>query len=213
MDDPLDPAARSQRMALVRCTGNRSTERRVEAVLLAAGIDGWVKHPRGIPGRPDFFFPRESLVLFVDGCFWHCCPTCRRHLPRNNVTFWSRKLDANRRRDNRVRRALRAQGYHVMRVWEHQLRGETWRNRLISMLRRHSSDEPRSLRSTRGASGERQNCVKRDRASGAVRSRPLSPGRSVAASSTWQATLRYDVPTDPPRQLMGGNQATPPAGA
>lgn len=154
MEDPLDSAARSHRMALVRAAGNRSTEERVEFALLAAGVEGWEKHPLGIQGRPDFYFPSQRLVLFIDGCFWHCCPTCHRRTPRNNADFWSRKLEANRKRDNRVRRALRAQGYHVMRVWEHQLRGETWRKRLISLLRRHSRGVPETERATRGVSVE-----------------------------------------------------------
>lgn len=134
--DPLSQAERSERMSRVRSTGNRSTEGKVEETLKAAGISGWEKHPKNVPGRPDFYFPAHRLMLFVDGCFWHACPRCGRRMPSNRVDFWRAKIDENRQRDNRQRRRLRAQGFHVMRVWEHDLKGDTWLKRLRSMLRK-----------------------------------------------------------------------------
>lgn len=130
-------------MSRVRGGGNRSTEGRAEAALVASGIDGWVKHPKDILGRPDFYFPTHRLAVFVDGCFWHRCPTCNRRMPANRAEFWRAKLDENRRRDNRTRRRLRAEGYHVMRVWEHDLKRETWLKRLRSMLARIERDSAR----------------------------------------------------------------------
>lgn len=132
--DPLSPAERSALMRKVKGTGNRTTEACVEAALLAAGIGGWEKHP-ALPGKPDFFFPAQRLLLFVDGCYWHGCPRHVRY-PQARADYWRAKIDRNRRRDNRVRRALRAQGYHVMRVWEHDLKADVWLKRLQAMLRR-----------------------------------------------------------------------------
>ncbi len=134
MVDPLSPEARSALMGKVRSTGNRSTEGRVEAALTAAGVAGWEKHP-DLPGKPDFHFSAHTLVLFVDGCQWHACPRRVRY-PQANADYWRAKIDRNRRRDNRTRRHLRQQGYHVMRVWEHDLKGVTWLKRLRAMLRR-----------------------------------------------------------------------------
>src|SRR4051812_47843318 len=114
--DPLNPRERSERMSRVRPTGNKSTEGRVETLLTECGIEGWEKHPKGVPGRPDFYFPAYRLMLFVDGCFWHACPVCQRNWPTNRAEFWREKIEGNRRRDNRKHRQLRAQGYHVMRV-------------------------------------------------------------------------------------------------
>ena len=70
--------------------------------------------------RPDFVFPKLRLAVFVDGCFWHGCP---RHgnQPANHRAFWRRKLAANVARDRRVNRALRAAGWRVLRIWEHEL--------------------------------------------------------------------------------------------
>jgi len=134
--DSLSPTERSARMARVRGAGNKSTEGLVEAALVKNGIDGWEKHPKGLTGKPDFYFPAQRVTVFVDGCFWHACPTCNRNVPTTRKEFWRDKIDGNRRRDNRQRLLLRRQGYHVMRVWEHQLRADTWLKLLRSMLRR-----------------------------------------------------------------------------
>ncbi|CCF86130.1 very short patch repair endonuclease [Nitrolancea hollandica] len=136
MVDSLSPDERSERMARVRSTGNRSTEGRVEAALVSSGISGWEKHPRDIPGKPDFFFDRYRLALFIDGCFWHGCPKCQRRMPKARAEFWQAKIEGNRQRDRRVRRKLWSRGYHVMRVWEHDLNRDTWLRRLQAMMRR-----------------------------------------------------------------------------
>jgi DNA mismatch endonuclease (patch repair protein) len=131
--DPLTPQQRSERMARVRSTGNRSTEGRIEATLVECGINGWVKQSREIRGRPDFYFPAANLAVFVDGCFWHGCPKCCR-MPRTRREYWVEKITGNRRRDDRLRRQLRREGTRVMRVWEHDLKRGNWLNRLRRML-------------------------------------------------------------------------------
>ncbi len=138
MVDPLTPAERSARMARVHGSGNRSTEGRAEAALVAASIGGWEKHAKisTSRSRPDFYFPEHRLAVFVDGCFWHACPVCARNWPTNRAEFWRAKIEGNRRRDSRVRRQLRREGYHVMRVWEHELRRDVWLKRLRTMIRR-----------------------------------------------------------------------------
>jgi DNA mismatch endonuclease, patch repair protein len=124
--DPLSAAERSARMSRVRSKANRSTEVRVAAGLTAAGIRGWTSNAPGVTGSPDFYFAEARLALFVDGCFWHGCPTCNRRIPRARRAFWRDKIAANRRRDRRVSRQLRADGHRVYRVWEHSLRDEGW---------------------------------------------------------------------------------------
>lgn len=44
MSDPLSKTERAVRMSKVRSKGNRSTESRVELVLIESGIQGWEKH-------------------------------------------------------------------------------------------------------------------------------------------------------------------------
>ena len=137
--DTLTPAERSERMALVRSKGNRSTELMVEAALRTMNLPRWRKHPSSVRGRPDFYFPRLRLAVFVDGCFWHACPQCGR-TPKSRRAFWTAKLDANRRRDQRVRARLRRDGFHVVRIWEHDLRSRRWTARLLRLVRRIESE-------------------------------------------------------------------------
>jgi DNA mismatch endonuclease (patch repair protein) len=84
--------------------------------------------------RPDFVFPKLRLAVFVDGCFWHACPVHATQ-PRNNAAFWRRKLAANTARDRAVNRALRASGWRVLRLWEHEL-ARKQEARLLGRLRR-----------------------------------------------------------------------------
>ena len=58
------------------------------------------------------------MVIFVNGCFWHGHKRCRcSRLPSTRRTFWSEKIQTNRKRDERVRRALRRMGWKVLTVW------------------------------------------------------------------------------------------------
>jgi DNA mismatch endonuclease (patch repair protein) len=66
----------------------------------------------------DIVFPTEKVAVFVDGCFWHYCPE-HAVLPKNNAEFWRVKLEGNRERDVATTGALEADGWSVVRVWEH----------------------------------------------------------------------------------------------
>lgn len=134
--DPLSPEERSERMARVRATNNRSTEKHVAACLIRLGLRGWTRHPEEVAGRPDFCFVKERVAIFVDGCFWHGCPHCQRNIPVTRRHFWEEKLRINRRRDRRVKRTLQSQGYAVVRIWEHALRDKRWLRRLTSELQK-----------------------------------------------------------------------------
>src|SRR4051812_38087009 len=124
MSDVFTPAKRSQGMSRIRGRGNKETELALAKLLRRHRIIGWRRH-QPLFGRPDFVFPKLRLAIFVDGCFWHCCPG-HSNLPVNNRAFWKAKLEGNRRRDRLVVRTLRASGWRVMRIWEHELsrRGE-----------------------------------------------------------------------------------------
>jgi DNA mismatch endonuclease, patch repair protein len=110
-------------MGAVRGRGNRTTELRLRMALVQAGISGWSHHRGDIPGKPDFFFERARLAIFVDGCFWHGCVKCG-HIPKTNQAFWSAKINRNRQRHREVQRSLRVQGIATLRFWEHQLRDD-----------------------------------------------------------------------------------------
>jgi DNA mismatch endonuclease, patch repair protein len=62
----------------------------------------------------------HRLAVFVDGCFWHGDPL-HATAPKTNAAFWRKKIAANRTRDRLVTRTLRALGWRVLRIWEHEL--------------------------------------------------------------------------------------------
>jgi DNA mismatch endonuclease (patch repair protein) len=76
--------------------------------------------PVGIPGSPDFANKSGRIAVFINGCFWHGCP---KHFktPKTRRKFWADKIRDNKARDRRANRKLRGDGWHVIRVWEHEL--------------------------------------------------------------------------------------------
>lgn len=74
-----------------------------------------------IPGsrrRADLAFISAKVIVFVDGCFWHGCPT-HGTWPKTNAAWWKTKIEANIRRDRDTDATLRAKGWRVLRYWEH----------------------------------------------------------------------------------------------
>lgn len=143
MTDRLTVAARSALMAKVRGRGNATTEGALARVFRAEGYAGWRRQValRGVRRdgsawrvRPDFVFRARRVAVFVDGCFWHGCP---RHgtRPSGHRAFWLKKLRANQARDRRNTRDLRAAGWRVVRLWEHELKPKV-RAVLVRRLRR-----------------------------------------------------------------------------
>lgn len=133
MTDVLTQAQRSANMAKIRGWGNASTELRLVAVFRALGITGW-RRKLSLPGKPDFVFPARKLAVFVDGCFWHGCPLHATQ-PKQNSEFWRTKIARNQARDLLVTRQLRARGWRVLRLWEHELT-KRYEARLLARLRR-----------------------------------------------------------------------------
>ncbi len=119
MPDIFSKRKRSAVMAAIRSRGNRDTELRLIGFMRARGITGWRRGSK-FTSKPDFVFPAVKLAVFVDGCFWHGCPLHGTQ-PKYNAKFWREKLARNRARDREVNRALRARGWRVRRIWEHEL--------------------------------------------------------------------------------------------
>jgi len=74
---------------------------------------------RGLRSRADIVFGPRKLAVYVDGCFWHCCPE-HGSMPKANADFWEEKLARNRERDRQTDRRLRDEGWQVIRIWEHE---------------------------------------------------------------------------------------------
>jgi DNA (cytosine-5)-methyltransferase 1 len=66
----------------------------------------------------DLVFPRQTLAVFIDGCFWHGCPKHSRDT-KSNTVWWRDKIQANRNRDAETTLKLQGKGWRVIRIWEH----------------------------------------------------------------------------------------------
>lgn len=71
----------------------------------------------------DIVFTRRRIAVFIDGCYWHGCPT---HfvMPKSNVEYWKAKIQTNRARDAQTTTALTSAGWIVLRFWEHDDPGD-----------------------------------------------------------------------------------------
>jgi DNA mismatch endonuclease (patch repair protein) len=130
--DSLSPKERSEIMARVRSKDTRP-EMRVRKLAFALGYR-YRLHDRKLPGCPDLVFGPRRKVIFVHGCFWHRHAKCAlARLPKSRLDFWIPKLEGNKLRDQRNRRALARRGWKVLTIWECQLRD--W-ERLNDKIRR-----------------------------------------------------------------------------
>src|SRR5438105_2032268 len=119
MADVFTKAKRSKVMSRIRSYGNEDTEIALAKLLRRNRITCWRRN-QSVFGKPDFVFRQAKLALFVDGCFWHGCLKHSKP-PRSNQTYWQAKMIRNKARDRSVSRALRKEGWRVLRIWEHEL--------------------------------------------------------------------------------------------
>ena len=76
-------------------------------------------HRNNLPGKPDIVLPKYRLCIFVNGCFWHQHPGCRRAtIPSSNIDFWVAKLARTKERDAQNIEELSKLGWRVLVVWE-----------------------------------------------------------------------------------------------
>ena len=120
--DRLTPERRSWLMSRIR-SGDTKPERAVRSLLHAMGFR-FRLHRRDLPGTPDIVLSKYRTVVFVHGCFWHGHFCKRSKMPRSRVQYWSSKIEANKRRDTRVRRRLVKLGWNVVVVREWFVSGE-----------------------------------------------------------------------------------------
>ena len=136
MADTLSKSARSARMSLVK-SKDTSPELVVRRLIHSMGFR-YSLHGRDLPGRPDIILRRLKKAIFVHGCFWHRHRSTRcklARLPKSRLAFWLPKLEANRLRDDRNSRRLKATGWKIMVVWECQLSNiEHIKNKLVLFL-------------------------------------------------------------------------------
>ncbi len=120
MADVLTPTQRSYNMSMIR-SRNTGPEALLAEMLIRNGFCVYEFSPGDIPGKPDFYFRKQKVAVFVDGCFWHRCKRCFK-APETNTEFWNRKITANIARDRKTNRILSRENIRVVRIKEHELK-------------------------------------------------------------------------------------------
>lgn len=120
---PAPPASSTAARRVMQANRSKDTgpERAIRSELHRRGLR-YRTHVRPIPDRrceADLVFRAARVAVFIDGCWWHGCPT-HRPLPKRNREWWAEKIAATVKRDRRNDRALAAAGWQVIRVWEHE---------------------------------------------------------------------------------------------
>lgn len=121
MADNHSKEDRRKNMSHIRST-NTKPEEIVRKYLFSRGLR-YRKNDKRYPGHPDIVLPKYRTCIFVNGCFWHQHPGCRYAvLPASNQDYWLPKLQRNADRDIQNAYLLERNGWHVITVWECELK-------------------------------------------------------------------------------------------
>lgn len=111
-------AKRSNNMKAIKSVSKLEDE--VSKALWKNGVR-YRRNVKSLFGNPDFAIKKYKVVIFIDSCFWHACPI-HGNKPKNNKEYWEKKLIKNTKRDIIVNNFYKDNGWHIVRVWEHDLK-------------------------------------------------------------------------------------------
>ena len=115
MADIFTPEKRSWVMSRIRSKDTKIEKK--TASLLRKNKIRYRRFPK-VFGSPDFVVEKK-VIVFCDGDFWHGYQYGRKK--KSPKKFWRDKIERNMERDRKVTRRLRADGWHVVRLWEHDI--------------------------------------------------------------------------------------------
>ena len=128
-------------MSRIRST-NSKPEEIVRKYLFSKGFR-YRKNVKKLPGCPDIVLPKYKTVIFVNGCFWHKHDCPRFVWPSSNQDYWIPKIQRNIERDRLNAAELQKKGWHIITVWECELKKknrELRLERLFSEITREDFD-------------------------------------------------------------------------
>lgn len=114
-------ATRSRLMSRIKSV-NTSPEIALRKYLWGLGVR-YRKNYSKLIGKPDIVFTKNKLVVFIDGEFWHgYLWEDKKDRIVSNRDYWIHKIESNIIRDKLVNQELSAQGWYVLRFWEHEIK-------------------------------------------------------------------------------------------
>lgn len=119
---PIPESEATSRVMSANKGKDTGPEMALRMALREIGIPGYRLHWKKVPGRPDIAYPGRKVAVFIHGCFWHRCPHCDLPLPKSHTDFWSKKFMRNKKRDEEKIRALKAESWTVLVIWECEIK-------------------------------------------------------------------------------------------
>ena len=139
--DNLSREDRHRNMSHIRST-NSKPEEIVRKYLFAQGFR-YRKNDKRYPGKPDIVLPKYRTIIFVHGCFWHMHKGCSDFVwPKSNLQYWKPKIERNHLRDNDNTTKLQQMGWHVIIVWECELKKPNRDETLTNLANQIRSPHP-----------------------------------------------------------------------
>lgn len=133
MTDIVSKEKRSWNMSRIKGK-DTSIELITRKYLFAQGFR-FRKNDKRYPGHPDIVLPKYRTVVFIHGCFFHRHQGCRyAYTPKSNTEFWNRKFADNVARDKKEKKVLEDMGWHVIIVWECELKKEAEQTERLKKL-------------------------------------------------------------------------------
>ena len=123
-----DPAVTHKIMSAVKSKDTRP-ELRLRKALWKEGLRYRVNYKK-LPGKPDIVFTKLKVVVFCDGDFWHGHNWAIRGQSSlqeelsGYSKYWKDKILRNIERDEENNKALKAQGWRVVRIWESDIKND-----------------------------------------------------------------------------------------
>lgn len=120
--DNLTPQQRKKNMANIRRSGTQ-IELKFRKYIWNNGLRGYRTNYSKKAGKPDLYFTKKQIAVFIDGCYWHMCPKCFVR-PKSHNDYWDSKIEKNAERDKKTNKILKNEGTKIIRFWEHEIKDD-----------------------------------------------------------------------------------------
>lgn len=130
--NPITKEKRSEIMSKIRGS-NTKLELQVFELLDKQGLK-FEKHFK-ILGKPDAVLLGRKVAIFIDSDFWHGWKF--NDWSHKLTPLWKEKISNNIKRDKKIRKQLRLDGWQVVRIWEHRLKDA---DKLIKRIKSYKYD-------------------------------------------------------------------------
>lgn len=116
--DTHTPTQRKYNMSQIK-SSDTLIELKFRKFIWKSGLRGY-RIKSKITGRPDIYFFKQKVAVFIDGCFWHKCPIDFIR-PKSRNDYWDKKIKNNVKRDKKINIELKKENIKALRFWEHEI--------------------------------------------------------------------------------------------